>query len=109
MVQKMPKDFSPQLANQLSQLKGLQLVAKLQEVQQYLIPLLQETQTSWLNPSDFPDNKTFLKEYNTRWAKSQVYKELLLLLDEQELDKRIKDTQKMIDKELVNYQIGNAR
>ena len=101
--------ISPQLTNQLSELKGLQAVAKCQEVQQYLIPLLKETQQAWVNPQEFPDNKSFLREYNLRWSKAQVYKELLTLLNEQELDRRIKDTQKMIDKEVINYQIGNAR
>jgi len=35
-----------------------------------------------------------------------VYKEILLLLDEENLAERIKQTQKLIDKDMVNFQIG---
>jgi len=103
---KMQKNTSQQLINQLSDLKGLQILAKSAEVQAYLIPLLQDKNNQWLNPLEYKDNKSFLREYNLQWAKAQVYKELLILLDEQELDKRIKQTQQNIEKDLVNYSIG---
>ena len=99
-------NISPKLKSQLKELKQLQVLAKIPEVQETLIPLLQDYQHSLLNPQDYKNDKDFLRAYNLHWAKSQVYAELQALLTEETLEQRIKDTQKGIDKEVVGFHIG---